>query len=51
VPARRAGAVDVSRMIGATPGGGDGYTYGFLETGLMQQGTLTFPLEAGDFCE
>ena len=34
-----------------TGGGGDGYSYGFLDTGFVGPGTLTFPLEAGDFCE
>jgi hypothetical protein len=34
-----------------TGGSGSGYSYGFLDTGVLQPGTLTFPLEKGDFCD
>jgi hypothetical protein len=34
-----------------TGGTGNGYPYGYLETGLLQPGTLTLPLEEGRFCE
>jgi len=34
-----------------TSGAGSGYSYGFLDTGLLTlPGHLTLPLEAGDFC-
>lgn len=34
-----------------TSGGGNGYQFGFLDTGFASPGTLTLPLEAGNFCE
>jgi hypothetical protein len=34
-----------------TGGTGNGYPYGFLDTGLLQPGTLTLPLEEGRFCD
>jgi hypothetical protein len=34
-----------------TGGTGNGYTYGFLDTGMLHPGTLTFPVEQGSFCE
>jgi hypothetical protein len=34
-----------------TSGSGSGYSWGFLDTGFMGPGTLTFPLEQGDFCD
>jgi hypothetical protein len=34
-----------------TGGSGSGYSYGFLDTGVTGPGTLTFPLERGDFCD
>lgn len=34
-----------------TGGTGNGYPYGFLDTGLLEPGTLTLPLEEGRFCE
>lgn len=33
-----------------TGGRGNGYPYGFLDTGLLQPGTLTLPVEQGKFC-
>lgn len=38
-------------VLNVTTGGGNGYVYGFLDTGPSQPGTLTFPVEVGDFCE
>ncbi|MEX2547256.1 MAG: hypothetical protein WD830_05640 [Chloroflexota bacterium] len=38
-------------VLDVTGGSGNGYIYGFLDTGISQPGTLTFPLETGDFCD
>lgn len=38
-------------VLEVTSGGGDGYWYGFTETSLLEPGTLTLPLEPGDFCD
>jgi hypothetical protein len=38
-------------VLTVTSGGGAGYSYGFLDTGVMGPGTLTFQLEVGDFCD
>jgi hypothetical protein len=38
-------------LLEITGGSGSGYSYGFLEQGVTGPGTLTFPLEAGNFCE
>jgi hypothetical protein len=38
-------------VLQVTAGGGSGYSYGFTDTSIMQPGTLTLPLEAGDFCD
>jgi hypothetical protein len=32
-------------------GSGNGYNYGFLDTGVSGPGTLTLPAEEGDFCD
>ena len=36
--------------ITVTGGSGSGYSFGFLDTGLLQPGTLTLPVEQGKFC-
>jgi hypothetical protein len=36
--------------LSITSGTGNGYQFGFLDTGFMGPGTLTFELESGDFC-
>lgn len=38
-------------ILQVTSGGGNGYSYGFTDTSILQPGTLTLPLEAGDFCQ
>jgi hypothetical protein len=38
-------------VLDVTSGSGNGYIYGFLDTGITGPGTLTFPIEVGDFCE
>ncbi len=34
-----------------TNGSGSGYSYGFLDTGFISPGTLSLPVEKGDFCD
>jgi hypothetical protein len=38
-------------FLNVTVGGGNGYIYGFLDTGLESPGTLTLPVEEGHFCD
>jgi hypothetical protein len=37
-------------VLDVTSGSGNGYAYGFHDQGIQGAGTLTFPLQEGDFC-